>query len=90
MKDRGWTVLAVSTDQKPEAAQAALPKGQPLPGNFKLVLDPQSRTAEAFGSYMYPESYWVNEKGEIEHKWVGPQDWGQIAESLLRESPSKP
>jgi thiol-disulfide isomerase/thioredoxin len=89
VKDAGWTVLAVSTDQKLESAQGALPKSygtgqgnsQALPSNFKLIHDPQSKVAEAFGSYMYPETYWIDEKGMIVYKWVGPQDWAQIAES---------
>lgn len=77
----GWTVLAVATDAKPEAARAALPQGQSLPSNFKVVFDSDSKVAEAFGSFVFPETYWIDEKGEIRHKWVGPQDWGRIAES---------
>jgi peroxiredoxin len=77
----GWTVLAVATDAKPEAARAALPRGQKLPDNFRVVFDPQSKAAEAFGSFVFPETYWVDEGGAIRHKWVGPQDWARIAES---------
>lgn len=81
VKAAGWTVLAVSTDSKSDAARAALPKGQALPENFKVVFDPQSKAAEGFGSYVFPESYWINAEGQIQHKWVGPQDWEKIAES---------
>ena len=81
MKPAGWTVLAVSTDSKPEAARAALPKGQALPENFKVVYDVDSKAADAFGSYVFPESYWIDPEGRILQKWVGPQDWEKIAES---------
>ena len=87
----GWTVLAVATDAKPEAARAALPQGQKLPDNFKVVFDPQSKAAEAFGSFVFPETYWIDEQGAIRHKWVGPQDWARIAESgFLRTASGGP
>lgn len=81
VRDAGWTVLAVSTDRNQDAAKAALPKGVDLPSNLKVVLDTQSRAAEAFGSYVFPETYWVDAEGRIVYKWVGPQDWARIAES---------
>jgi thiol-disulfide isomerase/thioredoxin len=77
----GWTILAVATDSKPEAAKAALPKGQKLPANFRVVFDSQSKAAEAFGSFVFPETYWIDESGAVKHKWVGPQDWDRIASS---------
>jgi peroxiredoxin len=81
VRGAGWTILAVATDAQPKDAESALPKGQKLPDNFRVVFDPRSQAAEAFGSFVYPETYWVDEKGAIRHKWVGPQDWARIAES---------
>lgn len=90
VKPAGWTVLAVSTDSKPEAARAALPKGQALPENFKVIYDPESKAAEGFGSYVFPESYWISPEGQIRQKWVGPQDWERIAESGVLGAVFKP
>jgi peroxiredoxin len=79
---KGWTVLAISTDADWQKVKAALPAGDALPQNFVVLLDSSSQVAEAYGSFMYPESYWVNTDGRIERKWVGPQDWDAIAEQL--------
>ncbi len=82
MQAKGWTVLAISTDADWQKVKAALPTGDALPPNFVVLLDASSRVAEAFGSFMYPESYWVNAEGRIQKKWVGPQDWDSLSELL--------
>ena len=82
MQAKDWVVLAVSTDTDWGKVRAALPAKESIPSNFIVLLDPDSKVAEAYGSYMYPESYWVNAAGRIERKWVGPQPWEQISGSL--------
>ncbi len=46
-----------------------------LPAQIISLLDASRRVSEQFGSYQYPESYWLNPQGEVVLKWVGPQDW---------------
>jgi len=82
MRAKGWTVLAISTDAEWQKVKGALPAGDALPPNFIVLLDASSEVAEAFGSFMYPESYWINAEGRIQKKWVGPQDWDALAEAL--------
>lgn len=82
MKAKGWIVLAISTDSESQKARAALPASDSLPANLHVLLDSDSRVAEAYGSFMFPESYWINAEGKIQRKWVGPQDWESIAETL--------
>jgi thiol-disulfide isomerase/thioredoxin len=82
MQPKGWMVLAISTDTDWQKVKAALPSKDSLPSNFVVLLDSDSHVAEAYGSFMYPESYWVNAAGKIQKKWVGPQDWESLAEAL--------
>jgi len=82
MESKGWQILAVSTDKDWASVKKALPAGQALPKNFRVLLDSDSKVADAYGSYMYPESYWVDGAGRIVKKWVGPQDWDTIAQKL--------
>lgn len=82
MKSKGWTVLAITTDQELKKALAVLPDPSSLPENLIVLHDPDSKSAEAYGSYLYPETYWVTGEGRIAAKWVGPQDWEAIASQL--------
>jgi peroxiredoxin len=82
MQAKGWTVLAISTDTDWQKVKSALPSKDSLPANFVVLLDSESRVAEAYGSFMYPESYWINLEGRIQKKWVGPQDWESLADAL--------
>ena len=69
-------ILAVSLDPTLEEAKQILPnQGNDLPPNFILLLDPDHKVAENMGSYQYPETYFVDPKGQILDKWVGPQKW---------------
>ena len=69
-------ILAVSLDPTLEEANSILPNaGKSLPANFILILDPEHELAEKMGSYQYPETYFVDPKGQIIEKWIGPQKW---------------
>lgn len=66
-------VLAISLDPTMDIAQSVLPKE--LPSRFYVGLDPESKAAEALGSFQYPETLLVNPHGKILDKWVGAQKW---------------
>ena len=69
-------ILAVSLDSTIEEAKTILPDGGAhLPANFILALDADHKFAEKMGSYQYPESYFIDPKGQIVEKWIGPQKW---------------
>jgi thiol-disulfide isomerase/thioredoxin len=69
-------VLAVSLDPSLAEAKQILPaKGEGLPANFILLLDPEHKVAEAMGSYQYPETYFIGPDGKVLEKWIGPQKW---------------
>jgi thiol-disulfide isomerase/thioredoxin len=69
-------ILAVSLDENLGEAKQILPNhGDALPANFILLLDPEHKVAEKMGSYQYPETYFIDPKGQILEKWIGPQKW---------------
>ena len=71
-------ILAISLDPSLEEARKILPeKGVNLPENFILVLDSEHQVAEEFGSYQYPETYFIGPDGAIIEKWVGAQKWNK-------------
>jgi thiol-disulfide isomerase/thioredoxin len=69
-------VLAVSLDPSIEEAKSLLPaQGRDLPANFLLTLDSERKSAEAIGSYQFPETYFIGPDGKVIEKWVGAQKW---------------
>jgi len=69
-------IVAVSLDATLEEASLILPDhGKSLPVDFILLLDPEHKVAEKMGSYQYPETYFIDPKGKILEKWIGPQKW---------------
>ena len=71
-------ILAVSLDPTLEESKQILPDhGAHLPADFILASDPDQHVAESFGSYQYPETYFVDPSGQILAKWVGPQKWNK-------------
>lgn len=42
---------------------------------FAVFHDPEGELARSLGTTKFPETFLVNNRGEILYKWVGPQDW---------------
>ena len=69
-------VVAVSLDPTLDEAKSLLPsEGRDLPPNFILALDAEKKSAEAIGSYQYPETYFIGPDGKVIEKWIGAQKW---------------
>lgn len=58
--DKGVVVLAVSVDKNPDAYRKFLQKFQP---GFLYSRD--LKLHEEYGTYMYPETYFINSKGKV-------------------------
>ena len=73
----------MSLDSKWEDALKLLPHAS-LPSNLISLLDVDKKVAELYGSFNYPETYLIDEKGMRVTKLVGPQDWtdDEIVESI--------
>lgn len=77
-ESQGLRVFAVSLDSNWEDADRIL-SGLPFPSSWVNVLDSSHQSAEVFGSFQYPESYWIDRQGKVVQKWVGIQAWNSNA-----------
>jgi thiol-disulfide isomerase/thioredoxin len=47
--------------------------------NVVLLLDPLEKTAHAYGTRKYPETYLIDPDGNLKTKFTGPKAWGHEA-----------
>ena len=73
-QDQSLKVVLVSLDDNWKNAMTILSKFK-LPQNVISLLDSESKVADAYGSYQFPESFLIDNKLMILKKWVGPQEW---------------
>jgi len=72
MDAQGITVLGVSVDYDTEAL------GKFVAGSgirFPILQDRDQKTANRYGTFMYPETYIIDRNGRISEKLIGPKDW---------------
>jgi len=69
---RGVVVLGVSVDRDLEVYQKFLQKAQV---QFLSVRDPERKVSRLYGTFKYPESYFIDPQGKVVHKIIGPADW---------------
>lgn len=76
LRGEGFELLAVSID-----APGAREKVDEFRGEFGLsfpiLFDPDRRVYEAFQATGVPETFLVDQRGEIVERFVGPRDWEQ-------------
>jgi thiol-disulfide isomerase/thioredoxin len=69
--------LTQAEANQPHSGLAAV--GQMLQGkepNVLMLLDAGEHAAKEFGTYKYPESFWINAAGRVRAKFIGPKPWG--------------
>lgn len=66
--------LLVSQDQTWEKAHSIVNEDA-LPENVVVVLDPEAKVSDLFGSYQFPETYFLTRDHGIASKWIGAQEW---------------
>jgi cytochrome c biogenesis protein CcmG, thiol:disulfide interchange protein DsbE len=67
---KGVVVLGISVDKSDKAYQAFLRRFNPA---FLTVRD--SQIHEEYGTFMYPETYFIDAKGKVLKKIAEPADW---------------
>jgi len=68
----GLVIVAVSIDEDPAAYSSFISRHRM---NLITVRDPNQTAPALFHTDMWPETYAINEKGYIQRKFVGAQDW---------------
>jgi len=70
-----FELLAVSLDEGGwPAIETFLKK---IPVTFPILLDPDFKVPDEYGTYRLPESYLIDSKGKIVEKIAGPQEWAE-------------
>jgi cytochrome c biogenesis protein CcmG, thiol:disulfide interchange protein DsbE len=69
---RNGVVLGVSVDEDENAYQQFL---QTQRVSFLTSRDPSKKSAQDYGTVMYPETYVIDRHGKILRKIIGPQNW---------------
>ena len=72
MKDKGVTVLAVSIDVDQNAYDRFLKQ---YGVNYLTVRDPERKVSDVYGTFGWPETYIIDQKGIIRRKFIGAVDW---------------
>jgi peroxiredoxin len=72
MAGSGVVVLGISVDKDEKAYRAFLNRAKV---SFLTARDPENRINADFGTFKYPESYVINEKGTVVRKFIGPVNW---------------
>jgi peroxiredoxin len=72
MKDKGVTVLAVSIDVDQNAYDRFLRQYRV---NYLTVRDPERKVSDVYGTFGWPETYIIDQKGIIRRKFIGAVDW---------------
>jgi cytochrome c biogenesis protein CcmG, thiol:disulfide interchange protein DsbE len=69
---RNGVVLGISVDEDEDAYRKfILEHGV----NFPTYRDASKKSAQDYGTVMYPETYVIDRNGKIARKIIGPQDW---------------
>jgi cytochrome c biogenesis protein CcmG, thiol:disulfide interchange protein DsbE len=73
LKSKGVEVLAISVDADKSAYQNFL---KTYNVNLLTVRDPDQKSNNLYGTFMFPETYIIDRQGVLRRKFVGPIDWG--------------
>ena len=76
-KDSQVQFVMISLDSAWSEAEKVLPSRQ-LPSNMVSLINPDRSVAERFGTFQYPETYFLGADGKVIRKLVGPQEWDKF------------
>ena len=69
---RGVVVLGVSVDEDRSAYQQFLQK---TGVQFPTARDPERNVSRLYGTFKYPETYFIDRTGKVVQKVIGPANW---------------
>ncbi len=77
---KGLSVVAVSVDERFEDIERFVDN---FDLTFTILHDEGMRTARAYQTFKYPETYIIDRDGRVKSKVVGERDW--VAPSVIRD-----
>jgi peroxiredoxin len=72
LKDKGFTILAVSIDKNESPVKRFVEK---LSLTFPVLLDPKNRITRLYRTTGVPETFIIDKKGVIREKIIGARNW---------------
>ncbi len=70
--DKGVTVLAISVDANEQKYRDLLNRAKP---SFLTARDPAADIAASYGTFMFPETYIIDQNGKVLYKEAAARDW---------------
>ncbi|MEK7405211.1 MAG: TlpA disulfide reductase family protein [Acidobacteriota bacterium] len=68
----GVVVLGISVDRSADLYRNFLGKAKV---SFLTARDPDARISAKYGTFKYPETYIINQRGKVVEKMIGPANW---------------
>ena len=77
IKDPAFELVTVSVDDSAKIVSDFFKKHRvpPLP----VLVDPSKKSAKAYGTTKFPESYLIGKDGKVLYRFVNKRDWGSPA-----------
>ena len=72
MAQHGVVVLGVSVDKNEKVYKEFLQRARLA---FNTTRDPEADISADYGSFKWPETYIINDKGRVVAKYIGDRDW---------------
>ncbi len=68
------SLIAVSVDEAPAEVYTFF-KTLGFEPTLSVLHDRDAALSRSVGTFRLPETYWIDENGNILYKWIGPQNW---------------
>lgn len=83
MKAKGVVVLGVSVDKNEKTYKQFLQNARVT---FVTARDPDANISSSYGTFKYPETYVIDQKGNVLEKFIGPENWSdpKVIERISR------
>ncbi|UOO81890.1 TlpA family protein disulfide reductase [Uruburuella testudinis] len=82
-QDKDFQIIAISEPFDPLASVKNYVAERSLP--FTVMYDAEGRAGKAFGTQVYPTSFFINKKGELLKTFVGEPDFGALYQEIDKE-----
>ena len=70
--NQGVVVLGISVDRNEKLYRDFVRRNKVA---FQTARDPEAQISGSYGTFKYPETYIIDQKGKVIQKIIGPQNW---------------